>query len=114
MELECIMLSEISQLKKDKYRGTWVAQLVKCLTLGFMVWGHGIEPLLGLHHAVEPAWDFSPFLCPSPAHTLSHSLSPSEREREREIPYDFTHMENLRNKTAEIEREANHKRLLMM
>ena len=42
--------------------------------------------------------------------------------RERQIPYDFTHMWNLRNKTDEHmgkgkkkrERETNHKRLIMI
>ena len=43
---------------------------------------------------------------------------PNKLVRERQTPYDFTHMYNLKNRTDEHrgrgkkEREANHKRLL--
>ena len=63
--------------------GTWVAQLVKCLTLDFgsshdlMV--HEIEPCIGLcADSAEPAWDsLSPFLSALPPLMLarSHTLS---------------------------------------
>ena len=60
--------------------GAWVAQLVKCPTLGFGS-GHDVvvcefEPYVGLHaDSAEPAWDsLSLSLCSSPC-SLSLSLS---------------------------------------
>ena len=61
-------------------RGTWVAQSVKQLTLGFSsahnLLVHGIKLHVELcTDNVEPAWDsLSPSLCPSPTGTLSLSL----------------------------------------
>ena len=61
--------------------GAWVARSVKCLTLDFSS-GHDLtilefEPQVGLcTNSPQPAWDsVSPSLCPSPAGTLSLSLS---------------------------------------
>ena len=73
------------------FRGTWVAQAVKCLTLDFGS-GHGVmvqetEPDIGLHtDSTESAWDslFLPIsLCPSPAptHILSISLSQNKLKK---------------------------------
>ena len=54
-----------NQLITNIKRGTWVAQLVKHLTLDFSsgcdLMVLRLSPLIGLH--VEPAWDS---LCPSP------------------------------------------------
>ena len=65
--------------KSLEIRGTWVAQLVKRLTLGFGS-GHdltvcGIKPCVGLHAlSAEPAWDsLSLSLCPSPTRALTLS-----------------------------------------
>ena len=64
--------------------GTWVAQSIKCLTLGFSsghdLTVHKIEPHIGLCTvSMEPAWDsLSLFLFASPhsrAHTPSLTLS---------------------------------------
>ena len=56
-------------LKNNGWRGTWVGQLVKPLTLGFGS-GHdftvrGFEPRIRFcADSVEPAWDLSlPLLC---------------------------------------------------
>ena len=65
-------------LKIKSFRDTWVAQLVKHLTLGFGS-GHDLmvcelKPHVTLWvDSKEPDWDsFSHFLslCPSPTHTL--------------------------------------------
>ena len=49
-------------MKKYSMRGAWVAQLVKCPTLGFSsghdLSVHGLEPCIGLcADSVETAWD---------------------------------------------------------
>ena len=70
---------------KDQYdKGTWVAQLVKRLTLEFGS-GHDImvvrsSPELSLVLSVEPAWDFLSLSLSAPlsfahTHTHTHSLS---------------------------------------
>ena len=56
-----------------------MAQLVKCLTLGFSsgrdLMVHEIEPHVELHVVgMEPAWDSLPLPLPC-LHFLSHSLS---------------------------------------
>ena len=56
---------DLTCFKKHKGRGAWVAQSVKCLTLGFSS-GHdlrvfGIGPHIGLcADSAEPAWDSPP------------------------------------------------------
>ena len=62
-------------------RGTWVAQPVKLLTLGFgSDYAFGVcelEPCIGLcTNSMEPAWDSLslPTLFSSPAHALCLSL----------------------------------------
>ena len=56
-----------------KYRGAWVAQSVKCLTLGFSS-GHDLtlcefKPHIGLcADSAVPAWDS--LSAPRPAHSL--------------------------------------------
>ena len=64
-------------------RGAWVAQSVKHLTSARVMISQlvGSRPTLGsvlTARSLEPAWDsvcVSLSLCPSPAHTLSLSLS---------------------------------------
>ena len=58
-------------------RGAWVAQSVKCLTLGFGR-GHYLtrsSPVSGCTLSVKPAWDSLSFsLCPSPSRACTHTL----------------------------------------
>ena len=63
------------------FRGSWVAELVTCLTLDFGS-GHDLviresEPQSGLRpDRAEAAWDsLSPSLCPSPAGVLSLNIN---------------------------------------
>ena len=66
--------------RNKKFWGTWVAQLVKGLTLGFSsdhdVMVRGIEPGIRLYaDSVEPAGDsLTLSLCPSPA-SLSFKIN---------------------------------------
>ena len=63
--------------------GTWVAQSVEHLILGFGS-GRGFRPCAELYGgSVEPSWDsLSPSLCPSPAH--EHLLSQNNKLKNRE------------------------------
>ena len=66
---------------KITLRGTWVAQLVKCLTSAQV---RGFKSRVGLcADSSEPGACFrfcvSPSLCPSPAHALSLCLSLSQK-----------------------------------
>ena len=70
-----------SWYKKVIFRGAWMAQLVKCLTLGFGS-GHDLtvrefEPCIGFCVvSAKPAWDsLSPCLSLHLSHLLSLSLS---------------------------------------
>ena len=76
------------------FRGTWVAQSVKHLTLDFSsgqeLVVYEFKPQIGLpDNGVEPAWDsLSPCLYPSPAlFSLSLSLSQNNKhETNKKIP----------------------------
>ena len=64
--------SKVLFLKRKGYCGTWVAQLVKCLTpdlgSGHDLTVHEFKPCIGLcADSMKPAWDsLSPSLCSSP------------------------------------------------
>ena len=74
--------------------GTWVAQLLKHLTLDFIS-GHDLtvvrwNPVSGSVLGMEPAWDA---LCPSPACILVLSLTLTLKKKKKKLSlYCLTHM----------------------
>ena len=77
--------------QKDIFRGAWVAQSVKCLTLDFGS-DHDLmicefECCVGLHtDCLDPAWDLlSPSLYPFPAHAYCLSLKINKLKKKKNI-----------------------------
>ena len=79
-------MTEAGKIRRVKTGSAWVAQLAKCWTpdLGS---GHYLtvcefKPHIGLNaESSEPAWDYvSPSFCPSPALSLSWSLSQNKNK----------------------------------
>ena len=80
--LKCIFSAFLS----NHHRGAWMAQLVKCPTVGFSpgqdLMVHGFKPCIRLcADSVETAWDSVSSLCPPPLLTLSLSLSLSFKNK---------------------------------